>query len=40
MALKEIESGDKELLAILAAMVKHRCGKQKLVKGSWVDVWP
>jgi hypothetical protein len=24
----------------LAAMVKHRYGKQQLVNGSWVDVWP
>jgi hypothetical protein len=23
----------------LAAMVKHRYGKQQLVNGSWVDVW-
>jgi hypothetical protein len=25
---------------ILAAMIKHRYGKQQLVNGSWVDVWP
>jgi hypothetical protein len=25
---------------VLAAMVKHRYGKQQLVNGSWVDVWP
>jgi hypothetical protein len=24
----------------LAAMVKNRYGKQQLVNGSWVDVWP
>ena len=24
----------------LAAMAKHRYGKQQLVNGSWVDVWP
>jgi hypothetical protein len=28
------------LEATLAAMVKHRYGKQQLVNGSWVDVWP
>jgi hypothetical protein len=25
---------------ILAVMVEHRYGKQQLVNGSWVDVWP
>jgi hypothetical protein len=24
----------------LVAMVKHRYGKQSLVDGVWVDVWP
>jgi hypothetical protein len=24
----------------LTAMIKHRYGKQQLVNGSWVDVWP
>jgi hypothetical protein len=25
---------------VLTAMVKHRYGKQQLVNGAWVDVWP
>jgi hypothetical protein len=29
-----------DLEEILAAMVKHRYGKQSLVDGVWVDVWP
>ena len=31
---------DLNLEETLTAMVKHRYGKQQLVNGAWVDVWP
>jgi hypothetical protein len=41
-SLTEISSqiADLNLEETLAAMVKRRYGKQQLVNGSWVDVWP
>jgi hypothetical protein len=41
-SLTEISSqiADLNLEETLAAIVKHRYGKQQLVNGSWVDVWP
>jgi hypothetical protein len=41
-SLTEISSqiADLNLEETLAAMVKHRYGKQQLINGSWVDVWP
>ena len=41
-SLTEISSqiAELNLEEALAAMVKHRYGKQQLINGSWVDVWP